>query len=299
MFRILFATDGSEDAAAARRLLETLPLPEASVVRLVAVVAEPAVWPTAYTEGLLVATDAFTEIREAEREMAQKGLDRAAADLAGRGLRVEQSLRHGDPAREILAEAHDWPADLVVLGSKGLTGLDAVLLGSVARNVAKHCPRPVLIGRAPRQGLRRVLIGTDGSDHARHALAFAAALPLPDETAFTVAHVVRPYTPFAGLFPTDRDRFHATVLSVREQQRDVAEALVREAAMPLAAAGRTVETEVREGDPTETLLALADEQGADLLIVGARGVSLIEGLRVGSVADRLLKEARCSVLVVH
>jgi nucleotide-binding universal stress UspA family protein len=56
---------------------------------------------------------------------------------------------------------------------------------------------------------------------------------------------------------------------------------------------------VRTGNPATEILELAERRRADLIVAGARGVSLLEGLLVGSVAERLLREARCSVLIVH
>jgi nucleotide-binding universal stress UspA family protein len=75
--------------------------------------------------------------------------------------------------------------------------------------------------------------------------------------------------------------------------------LTAAAAEQLAVQGRATQTEVREGDPATEILRLAEECRADLIIAGARGASLIQGLFVGSVADRLLQQARCSLLIVH
>jgi nucleotide-binding universal stress UspA family protein len=60
-----------------------------------------------------------------------------------------------------------------------------------------------------------------------------------------------------------------------------------------------VTTAVREGDPASEIQAAAVEMGADLIVAGARGASLIRGLVVGSVADRLLRSREASVLLVH
>ena len=69
---------------------------------------------------------------------------RATAGATGfaRGLATEVELRDGEPAHQIIAAAEEWGADLIVVGSKGLTGLDRFLLGSVAGNVARGPPAP-------------------------------------------------------------------------------------------------------------------------------------------------------------
>jgi nucleotide-binding universal stress UspA family protein len=234
-----------------------------------------------------------------ERAQAERATREAGERLAGTGAVVTTEIREGDPAREILAAADDVTADLVAMGTKGLTGLDAFLLGSVARNVAKHARRPVVVSRGPVSGLRRVIVATDGSDHARHAVRFAAALPLPAGVEYTAVNVVRPYSPFPGFFPADEGEFVAAVKEVNEQHHAAAAAVLESAREELAAGGKPATVEVREGDPAHELLALAGATGADLIVAGARGVSRLEGLLVGSVADRLLKQAPCSVLLVH
>jgi nucleotide-binding universal stress UspA family protein len=61
---------------------------------------------------------------------------------------VQDFLPAGDPATEILKAATEWPADIIVLGSHGRTGVSRVLLGSVAEAVTRHAPCPVLVVRA-------------------------------------------------------------------------------------------------------------------------------------------------------
>jgi nucleotide-binding universal stress UspA family protein len=157
----------------------------------------------------------------------------------------------------------------------------------------------VLVARGPGAALQRVLVALDGSEHSRHALELAARLPLPAEAGCVAVHVLRPYAPFPGLLPTDRPEFDAAVRAVNQQRHQEAEALTAEAVSLLTMRGKHVRAEVREGDPAEQLLELAEADRADLIIAGARGVSTIQGLRVGSVADRLLKSAPCSLLLVH
>jgi nucleotide-binding universal stress UspA family protein len=293
---VLFATDGSRDAAGAQQLLQSLPLPLGSRIHIVSVVIDWTPAPVAFGE--MPAPD-WLAIREQEVQRAEEVVRAAAAFLAREGLSLTSGVLHGEPAHQILGAAEDLPADLIVVGTAGLTGLEGFVLGSVARNVAKHAGCPVLVGRAPRHGLRRVVVAVDESEHAAHAAEFAGRLPLPAETAFTVTHVVRPYGPYPGLVPSDPAGFQAEVEEVRRRHRHHAEEFVAGTARKLEPSGRRVTTVVREGDPAGEVLKLAEEQEADLIVAGARGVSLIQGLFVGSVADRLLKAARCSVLLVR
>lgn len=299
MLKILYATDGSTDAAAALRLLELLPLSTEDTVRVVSVLTQPLPGAVVGVEMATGVWELLTDVQVREQQLLNEAASSAAGQLADRGLTVTTELRHGGPAQEILAAAEEWQADLIVLGSRGLTGLERFVMGSVAENVAKHARRPVLVARNPGHELRRVVVATDGSEHARRALEFAARLPLPSGTGCVAVNVVRPYAPFPGLFPTDRPEFEAAVREVNRQHHQTAETLAAEAAALLSGSGKHARAEVREGDPAEEILKMAETDGADLIIAGARGVSALRGILVGSVADRLLKSAPCSALLVH
>ena len=63
------------------------------------------------------------------------------------GITIEEKLRIGHPANDIIEEAEEWGADLIIIGAKGISGLKRLLLGSVAEAVAHHANCNVLIVR--------------------------------------------------------------------------------------------------------------------------------------------------------
>jgi nucleotide-binding universal stress UspA family protein len=234
-----------------------------------------------------------------EQEAAAKAVQEGRELLMRDGVEVSVAVLRGNPAARIVHAAEELSADLVVVGSKGLTGLEGFLMGSVARAVAHRCERPVLVARAPEHGLHDVVFATDGSEHAAHAVEFARRLPLPAAARQTVIHVVQPYRPVPDFLYIDRDEHRRTVAEIHKKQEELGAGVLTDARDRLAELGNSVATELRAGDPAAEILRVADERKADLIVAGARGVSWIEGLLLGSVADRLLKEARCSVLVVR
>ena len=147
--RVVLADDGSASARTAAAVL-AWPIFDRSRVRVVTVSGAVAHDIGAPGPGR-VATARDDRRRMVEVELAAvDALARSSADrLAAAGLTTEIDVRHGDPAHEIIRAATDWKADLIVMGTRGRTGLERLLLGSVARKVLQHAPCSVLIERAP------------------------------------------------------------------------------------------------------------------------------------------------------
>jgi nucleotide-binding universal stress UspA family protein len=283
---ILFANDGSRDSEAAFQFLRGLPLAPGSHIHAVTVasIAEWHMPPWLY---------------EIDQKWSRQVLDLVCEIPVQEGVEMTAAIRHGKADHEILKCAEEMSADLIVVGSKGLTGIDEFMLGGVARNVAKYAKCSVLIARQQFAGTGRVVLAVDESPTAAVAVKSLGEFPLPETAQVTVVNVVRPYNPYPGLVPDDPVGFRRQLEEVQRKQHETAAALVAEAVGTLEAAGKTCTAEVRCGDPASEILRLVNEQLADLLVAGARGASLIEGLLVGSVADRLLKKAECSVLIVR
>lgn len=147
--RVVLAEDGSAGARTAAAAL-AWPIFARSRVRVVTV--SEAVAPLIGAPGPARAETALDDRRRmvkaelaAVEALAQSTADRRTAA----GLATEIDVRHGDPAHEIIRAATDWEADLIVMGTRGRTGLERLFLGSVARKVLQHAPCSVLIGRAP------------------------------------------------------------------------------------------------------------------------------------------------------
>ena len=151
--RVVFATDGSKTAAAAEDILARWPIFAGLAIRVVSVADVVRPWttgiaPTMYAQALHAYAK---DVAEAEAE--HLGIARESAErLAGAGRRADAEMRNGDAAAEIIAVAQESVADLVVLGSRGQTGLKRVVLGSVARNVLAAGDASVLVVHRPADG---------------------------------------------------------------------------------------------------------------------------------------------------
>jgi nucleotide-binding universal stress UspA family protein len=152
-----------------------------------------------------------------------------------------------------------------------------------------------------RGGLRSLVIGLDGSATSRRAAAMAARLVPPRGGRALVVRVVEPVrAPSLALLPAAiRARIAGEVASLEATHRRAAQRDVDAGARLLRRAGWRARGEVRRGVPLHELLRAARAARADVLVVGARGVSGVTRLLLGSVAEGAVKRAPISVLVVR
>jgi nucleotide-binding universal stress UspA family protein len=146
--RVILGHDGSEFAQRAEQALTTLPIFAGVTVEIVTAVDLMPPWTaTLATAGYI--EPAGTIARE-ETQMLDEyhAVAEAAAErLKAAGLQATSTIAHGDAATALINAANDRQADLIVVGTHGRTGLQRLLLGSVARNVMQHAPCSVLVVR--------------------------------------------------------------------------------------------------------------------------------------------------------
>lgn len=288
--RVLLATDGSRDAQAAAAWLADFPLPADTTIRVTTVAGV-----TPASLDIPTVRDFQTSLRQEARVVA----DRACAQLAGRVRTLEAHVLEGDARDALVRAAEEWPADLVVMGARGLSVMAGLVLGSVSLAVARHAPCPVLVVNSGARPLRHILIAIDGSEPAQAAAEFVARLPLDPALSVQVLGVV------------ERPRFPSTApTAVAGQLRAAIEELVAERTTAVGVAlehaadafgprAPHVERRIAVGDPIDQIVRAADTTDTDLVVVGARGLGALKRLLLGSVSEAVLRSAERSVLVVR
>ncbi len=143
---------------------------------------------------------------------------------------------------------------------------------------------------------KTILAATDGSDHGTLAVALAADLAEKYDAKFTLLNVVD------NREPTPHERHLAEIeygsvsAGIRET---LAEGVLEKAARSAKLKGaKRVETRVEFGDAAPVILATAKECGADLIVLGSRGLSDLRGLMMGSVSHKVANLAEVTVLTV-
>ena len=233
------------------------------------------------------------------REAAQARLEAAVGGEALAGVEAETVLRDGTPAQAVLDVADEVGADLIVVGTRGLTGFRHLLLGSTAERIVQRAKAPVLSvhpGDPPPAGPpRTILVPTDFSEDAQAALEAATdCLGLAAEgTRVILLHVYHVPAEYRSYGPTS---------SFARFTEEVSESFcgrLEELAAPLRAGDREVEVVCVQGIPPERIVHEAEERGADLIAMGTHGRSGVAHLLLGSTAERVVQHARCPVLTVR
>lgn len=152
---VVFADDGSPSARSAEAVLTSWPLFTGLPVTVLTVAEEgfqyaAALAPLLYSEAMAQYADSTQQLERIAREENEA----AAGRLREAGFQATGLIRDGDPAHEIVAVARELEAGLIVVGTRGRTGMRRLILGSVARNVLLHAPCSVLVVRELASGRR-------------------------------------------------------------------------------------------------------------------------------------------------
>ncbi len=202
---------------------------------------------------------------------------------------VRAVVEHGDPRPGILAVAERVHADLIVIGRVGRSAGPGLLhVGSMAEWLAHHVDRPVaIVGDVARPAIRNVLVGVDGSDGSSAAVAWVRELGMNSRLRVLAASVEQPLAEW-----TPDDHPNSWRSGLERRIRD-------EYAVDLVGPSLDVEVVALRGlNVADALLHAAKQQRSDFVVVGARGLGGVTGLRVGGVALRTLHQADRPVVLV-
>ncbi len=286
--QIILAVDGSEHAWAAIQLVKDLPLHPDSSITCLAALDSPR---TPRMAALLGA------------------LEEAQVAFQAAPWKVTSGVVHGSPAKALLEFEEEHPADLLVVGAKGLRATLGILLGGVAQQVVEHANCPVLVVRAPYRRLQRLLVTADGSRYSRQAIAYLQSFPIPEQADLQVMHVLPPVPIPRGektptMYPITNEMLPPILPTPEEEalwraaEEREGEDLLKDAVRRLAPYGGDLTSRLTRGDAATEIIEYADDHNVDLIVAGSRGLGAVRGWLLGSVSRKLVHYARCSVLIV-
>lgn len=237
-------------------------------------------------------------------------ITRRVADIAA-GVPVTSALVSGAVCDALIEHAAAVSADLIVMTTHGRGMLSRFWLGSVADELVRRSPVPLLLCRPtdapcdltsePLQ--RRVLIALDGSPAAESIVEPAVALGSPLDAEYMLLQVVPPAATAelaAGTSESEQvmAAMREELQAAHERQREAAGAYLESIAADLRSRSLSVETRVVDDSRTAVaILDDANQHGADLIALATRGRGRLARLFLGSVADKVIRGAGVPVLV--
>lgn len=265
-------------------------------------------WPEHSEFALVTAIDPFFFVRSpllmAEaKQSAQDSLDESAQSLRAAGFQTTTEVVIDNPRQVLHKLADERRADLILVGSRGRSTIERLLLGSTAHAVLRHAHCSVEIVRArpesamPDGQAMKILIPTDGSQLAEHALKSVAASPWPAGSQFKV--IACPEFPILiGDFPSYSQEPIGEMIKISE---DHCQEAVEKASAILKAAGIAFQFEITEpkDTPAHAILAAAAAWKPDLIILGSHGRRGMDRLFLGSISESVAMHAHCSVELVR
>lgn len=285
--RVLFATDGSDHAALAGDLLARLADPQRTHVVALSV--------NGFETAMRQAQSAGHFSTEEARRTAQAAAEAAVESLRAAGLaNVDARVEDGDEATEIVQVAESEDFGLVVVGAGKEGWLDTVVLGSVSGSIVhgSSCPVMVVHRVAEGDGVLRVVVGADGSEGSKHAIAAFAGFADPERAEVTVVTAAQPL----ALPPGGPAGGELAAAEVDDEELQSGNRNADEAAASLLEAGFRVQTDVIPGSPATVLLEQAERRKAALVVVGARGLGRFRAKVLGSVSDRVMRHAPATLV---
>lgn len=226
---------------------------------------------------------------------ARRRLHELASELELKfGIPVGKHVGAGHVVAEIVRQAEERQADLVVTGTRGADFMRHLLLGLTAERLLKKSSRPVLLVRqAPHEPYRRVLVPVDFSPWSEASVALAGLVA--PEAHLVLMHAVQ--APFEGklrLAGVEEDAIRQYRQRAALEAREGLQDLARRAGL---AAGRWSPLVPQAGDAGMQIVQQEQEQDCDLIVLGKHGRHALEDLLLGSTTQRVITEAVGDVLV--
>ena len=241
----------------------------------------------------------IAEIHQRLRDLARIEMKTAIRSRGASLPSIRMRQRRGFSSAEVILDyASEEDVDLLVMGTHGRRGLGHLLLGSVAEEVVRRAPCPVLTIRerpfpGPIDTLRRVLVPVDFSEHAAKAVVHAKEIAATYGARIDLLHVVED-PPHPAFYDTVGPTTGAAARQIEERARLEMRRLYDGSAGP-----RTdVRFHVTRGRASEEIVRFAESARSDLLVIATHGLTGLRHWLLGSVADSVVRSAPCPVFTV-
>lgn len=283
---ILIASDGGDSSEGALRVGLALARERRCGAEVVAVLYP---FPRYGVDGLAPFPEGYALYESIQADALKQAVIRQLRGIGDEAAHLPVSVELGSPAPAIVRRARAISAGLIVVGAGQHAPLDRWLGDETALKVGRLSSVPVLAVPATTTDLpTRALVAMDFSEYSLGA-AHAVLEVLGEQAHVFLAHLMWP--------PMEVEPF-PSLSEWRKTYQQGAEARLEEIAAGLRAKRPLdVECMVASGSPAEELLGLASRLNVDVIAAGSHGYGFVGRVVMGSVSTRLVRGARCAVLI--
>ena len=289
--KILWASDGSKESRGALRWAEMFAGRFGAKVMAISVIESPDI------SRLEVSDKLKKELSLIDRELVTKEterLRRVAAILKQKGIAAETRVAKGVPYQEIIKAAQSQGADLIAMGKRGLNLWARMLLGSTTTRVLREVRLPVLTVQQWRKkpAVKRIVVPSGFAPADNVSLEWALELAGTLGASVYLLHVIEAHkswdTAKGGFMgrrrKLDTEKLDAMLARVPTQKRKDVPAFTRVKAFPR---------------PWSGIVSFIRDEGIDLIVMGTHARKGVPRFFLGSVAERVIREAPCPVITVR
>jgi nucleotide-binding universal stress UspA family protein len=244
----------------------------------------------------------FPELEKAGNELEEM-IEEQLAEITGTArpqrLAVKRVVRQNpEPVQEIATFSADGKFDLIVMGTHGRTGVAHLLMGSIAENLVRVAPCPVLTVREHMEKEEvvpylKILVPVDFSAHAEKALKYGIALAMNFEAPLILLHVLD--------MPVQPSHYDLDENFLMQRQPDIETTTInalRDLMKRLSPQRLEFSTACVVGRAYAEIVNYAAKHDCDLIVLGTHGLSALEKFLLGSTAAKVVRHAPCPVLAV-
>lgn len=233
---------------------------------------------------------------EEEKKRDEGELQRWKAVLDKQGISSDARIMMGRLHESFVKAIEEFSPDLLVIGYQS-----HAFRPSSSERLIKSLEMPMLVVRGSRADMpgpltvKKILCAVDFSDNAQKALARASDYAQAFSAELHIVHSIPSHTiksrwaVWEAIGEVDKDQFDMHMQAEAEA----------ELSRMIEKSGIQHSGEVLHGNPAETICERAEKGGYDLVVIGARGLSYIQGLLIGSTTEAVLRSSPCPVLIVH
>lgn len=306
--KVLLAVEQTRRSLGAIRMLTRFALPGGSDLFLLHVHPIPHQFSGLVKERILKISQQLHDVQQEVLEQARLFLGKVEKTLSRQKVCFHLLVKKGFPGEEILKTIRLKNIDLVVLGTRSYSKATGFFLGSVSQWVLQEAPCSVLIARnRPHKRLNdraiKLLLATDGSSDAQAAVEFVNSVRLAPCSHIMILHVIKKqvYETERALMADRKNEKHFAKLAkelFEDQGREGAK-LLENTSENLTSLDITIQKRLAYGNPAAEILKTARYIKADLIVVGSQGSTGIKRMFLGSVSDKVVHSAGCSVAVIR